>query len=525
MTAFNAWIDPWVPVQRGEEQILLSLRDLFLTAHNLTGLGADLTPLERESVYRLLISLGAIVGRFTPEDGSWTPEQGFPASAVSEFEGNFLARFELFGDHPFLQRWDQPQNSLTVLTEAAGSKPLKGLLAVEQLHPHEPGGSSSKWAVRRDTRDAATLSTATLLLVVAWFQTKNGNGQDPWGGKALKGSAGTWHTNPMSLWQVDPANLAKTLWANTPEVWLDQEDLPVFLEHDFPASAFTVNQKDSVARFTYAVTLPLLQLHDGALKGFVIGADQTITVPQLGRDAKESLGVIHEHDHTRLYVEKKTAKGVVTALIPRGSFEARLATTEGFAQWFRSDRGISEALGPWRSVPRVLTIPDSERHLWNLEVLSERTDGKGSREFAAWDSLPAAFAGAEGAALELIRALLDFAGKCRWAFLPAGRTATGESKSSPAIITGQAAFYSAIEPVIAALRSDLTDDTLRPSREYAQRVSDIAVIVFAATTEPLMTPRQIAAVAQARTEFRALVRSSFNKAYPAPLPATSKESA
>ncbi len=513
VSRFNAWHDPWIPVTQGRLKMRLSLRQLMLDAHQLQGLGTELTPLDRESMYRFLVCIAAMIGRRAT---NWTGPNALPMDAVDSFGADYQHRFALFGEQPFLQRWDRNQQDLDALVAAAAGRPVKALHPIEQLHPSEPGASSSQWAVRRDPRDPADPAVATLLLVTAWFQTKNGNGLDPWGGRATKGSAGTWHTNPLSVWYVDPIRLSRTIWANVPAVWLDRSDIPLFLDHHSTGlpQDFGTAVKASVTRFSYAQTLPLLHLRGDTITGFVLGADATIPVPPLGKDAKVSLGLVHEHDHTRLYTEKVDAKGVVTAVKARGGFKTKLSTTEGFMQWFKADRGVARSLRTWRTLPRVLHPSDADRDRWSLEMLSETTDGKGSREWATWDSMPDRFAGAEGEELERIQRLLEFASRCRSAFLPAGRTATGESKASPAILTGQAAFYRAIHPVLTRLEADVAAGEMAPDHIYVDHLTRLAIKVFAVTTDPFLTPSRVAAVAKSRADLQRLLKDALKKAYP-----------
>lgn len=518
---FNAWRDAWIPVLEGEVSRLVSLRELFAEAHRLTALGAGLSPLDRDSLHRLLVSIAAVIGRLTPKH-EWPGEDTFSSAAITRFEELHIHRFNLTGAEPFLQRWDRSQDELEALQEAAAGKPVKGLLPIEQLAPEEPGGSSSKWALPQHTRSNGTPEITTLLLVTAWFQTKNGNGQDPWGGRATKGSAGTWHTNPMAVWWTDPSSLARTLWANVPEAWLEPSaaaDLPLFLDHHSAGlpPTFAANAKTSVTRFTYARTLPLLVAAGDRFTGFVMGADESIPLPPpgLGKDDKERLGRVHEHDHTRLYTDKNVTKPT-GVLVPRGSFGTRLSSTEGFAQWFRAERGLRSALRRWYDLERVHSVADDERVRWRLSVLSETTDGKGSREWAAWDSLPAMFAGLEAAAWDATSALLDLAGRCRWAFVPAGRTASGESKDAPLVVTGQTALYASVQPVLLAFINALHHGDLPDPRVAAEQIVREAITCFAATTDPLLTPRSVSEVARARAEFARLTHSALNKSFPRP---------
>lgn len=527
MTEFNAWKQPWIPVvQRDDTQTTLSLRDTLLHLHELTSLGVGLTPLDLDSMYRFLVAIVGVLSRSIgdkewPDDWAiWPDDWAIPAHAIESFGERFGGRFEVFGERPFLQRWDK--TGADIDAQITSKKTLQDILhPIDQLHPHEPGGSSSQWAIRHDSRDARDPATMTLLLVTSWFQTKNGNGQDPWGGKALKGSASTWHTNPMSLYYTHRDSLAKTVFANIPLAWLQRSDLPVFLSRELPGD-FATSYKDSVSRFTYAKTLPLIYRKDGLAIGFVIGPENGIAVPTLGADDKTSLGVVHKRDHTRLYLEI-TSKSGPTTFKPRGSFGGRLTSTEGFERWFRADNGVSKATQNWQEIERILTPEDADLANWSLSVFSETTDGKGSRNWVAWDVMPLSFATAKGLKLTAIQTLFEFASECRRYFYTCGRTATGESKDVPAFIVGQSAFYSAIMPDIAKLADEFSKTGTADLREYAARVRTAACREFDATSRPFLTPSRVADVAKARDQFRRLVGSAFAERFSEPDSSATKE--
>ncbi|MFC6154799.1 type I-E CRISPR-associated protein Cse1/CasA [Nocardioides yefusunii] len=534
MTTFNAWRDPWVPLQdRNGEQIRLSLRDTFVRAHDLAGLGAGLTPLDRDSLYRFLPSVGAVILRLVGDDA--LPNEGedegwsFPEEAVDQFGALYEERFELTGDRPFLQRWDRKHADLEALfsLDVADPKVRRGrekarsekLQSLHMLHPHTPGGSSSQWAVRRDTRDETQCAELTLLLVTTWFQTKHGNSKDPWGHKSLKGSAGTWHVNPFAVHLTDPRSLARTLCANMPYAWIDgRNDLPLFLDHESLPRDFATAHVASVTRFTYAKTLPLVYVEDGAPVGFVIGEDPGIPVPGLGKDDKTSLGMVHEFDHTRLYLEQKSGD-----LKPRGAFGVRLTTTEGFERWFRAENQIRAALDRWARTDRVLTVSSSQKKDWLYSLYSDNGNTHGNREFAAWDELPADVAGASGDALERVRSLLTLAAQCRNTFGYAMKLATGDSRIPPAAEAGQAAFYAGLVPVLAAVAHAVHEGEEVDMRSHALALLRIARREFDRTTAPMLVPSAVARVAHARAEFARLIAKACAQHFPAPASSPEQE--
>jgi hypothetical protein len=525
---FNAWHNPVCVVWDGQKEVTVSLRELFADAHRFHGLAGSLTPLDRDSLLRLLYAIGAVILRMVP-DSDWPEEAAFPQSGVDAFGAAFSPLFDITGeengDRPFLQRWDRSPADLGLL--GAPNRSIESIIKpLIQLHPHEPGSSSLDWAVRRDTRNTTTWPVVAQLLVTAWFQTKNGNGQDPWGGKHLKGSSGTWHTNPLAIHLVDPTNLARTLWANIPTSWVERDDLPLFLSPTRPHEPrslpqdFAISPIDSVCRFTYAKTLPLLFVKEGVPLGFVIGEDSTIPVPLLAMDSKESLGLVHEGDPTRLYTEV-TVKGR-TERKPRGSWGARLSTSEGFEKWFRQENGVSAAIRGWRSGARLLSPRDDEMHNWQFGLYSETTDGKGNRQWADWSAVPAVFMSAGGEALEQIQRLLALAAECKSAMAFGLRRATGDSKTPAGLATTQSAFWSRTQPAVETLMAEqeqggLTDEAMR---SLASEIRRAALVSFELATAPLGTPSQIRHVARAQRWYAGRTLTLLNKSFPSSEEAT-----
>lgn len=518
-TNFNAWKDPWIPVTStdGSEQ-QSSLCELYLSAQNLRGLGTGLTPLALDSLMRFLVSIGAVILRHVPRDGWGSPGKPldhFPASAVEAFGNEWERLFDLTGDHnggrPFCQRWDRTLADLEALVTS--KKPLESLiLPLAQLHPHEPGGSSSEWSIRRDSRIHLDCPTITLLLVTAWFQTKNGNGRDPWGGKHLKGSANTWHTNPLALYFVDPSNLARTILANIPDAWIERDDVPVFLAHSPLPDDFAESMATSVTRFSYAKTLPLLIVEDEQPVGFVLGEDRTVPTPILAADEKASLGCVHERDTTRLYVTVRTKNR--TDEKPRGSWGGQLTTTEGFERWFRADFGVSEAIHRWRSYQRVYTAPTGPSH-WQLAVFSETTDGKGNRDWTDWSTTVLDFADARGEPLGQIRRLLVLASNCRRSMVAAFKVASQDGQVPPGATTAQAAYYTAIAPVIDELIAEHARGlTERVITGLAVEIRTAALRTFDAATAALATPANVRNVAQARRTYAAFTKKALHDDFP-----------
>lgn len=514
---FNAWSDVWLPVLRADGQAdRLSVKEFFEQAHELSGLGHELTPIDRDSLFRFLPAVGAVILRLSSDDEE-SPRLQFPVSGIEAFERSFQPLFDLSGERnggrPFLQRWDRsPADIEQLLGRRKGLDKI--LSSLEQLHPHEPGGSSSQWAVRRASSDALDWPTVTRLLVTAWFQTRNGNGKDPWGGRQPKGSAATWHVNPMAVYYCHPSNFVATMLANMHEAWLERSDLPVFLDHEGMPGDFASAQKTSIYRFTYARSLPLLYIQDGSPLGFVIGADSGIPIPTLGANESESLGLIHEHDITRLYIEQKpTQKQPNPEPKPRGSFGTRPTTTIGFERWFRVEYGVVDALNTNRRIPRILEPADD----WELLIFSETSDGKGTRTWADWSSAPLMFVGPKEEQLAETRRLFEFTMVCSRKMRYGSKLAVGDSSSnsSPFSDSAVSTLFTNIQPVVSRLIDVVANDGQPDSMEFMTEIRRIAIVTFSAVTAPLLTLDNVVSVANARGYFARETKKELDKYRPA----------
>lgn len=518
MTSPNAWQDPWIPVvgKLGVERV--SLRELFMRAHELLHFGPGLTPLDQEALLRFLPAVGATILRtVTNPMGAFDEGTGqYPPAAIEAFESSFdLSIFDLRGDRPFMQRWDRKQTDLDALV--VGNKTieqLRGFKPLEQLHPHEPGGSSAKWAVRREDRDPREAAALILLLVTTWFQTKNGNGKDPFDAKVLKGSTGTWHVNPMALFAVHESNLALTLMANTPARWLDEESPAAFFDHDAIPSDFAMDP-ESLFRCTYATTLPLVCWEEDKPIGFVLGADATIPIPLLGANQKESLGRVHADDHTRMYLSAKDG-----ARIPRGSFGTRLSTAEGFNRWFAGEQPIQDAVNRWRLVERLVDSDRLREGCWRIGILSETTDGKGTRTWCDWSDLPLAVAGGDPQAYLAFANLVSLANKARSLTYRGMQIATSTKKPESAD-AAQAALMGALEGQLIEAIEALAGDGQVSLEPFASYLVLLAVGSFGASTDPFLTPQNVANVSRARAMFGGALRKELRTVYPADIDAIS----
>jgi hypothetical protein len=494
---FNAWRDPWVPVLDGDLDVALSLRDVYLRAHNLSGLSHGLTPLEYDALLRFLPQVGALILRGGPPDQSALLEGRYPAESVSAFESTFdLSLFELASEKPFMQRWDLAP------AELADAKKLH---ALNELFPHEPGPSSANWAIRLEQRNSSDLASLTLLLVVAWFHTKNGNGKDSVGSSVTKGSAGTWHVNPLSVFAIHPGSLGLSLLGNTPKVWLREDSsTAVYFQRNSEVPDQASAQPLSLYRCSYAKSMPLVRWVDCRPTDFELGPDRSIGVPTLGKDDKESLGNVHDSDHTRLdKIDVK--KNTRTKL---GAFGERLTSTAGLRRWFAEGASTKDSVDKWKTIERLASL-DIEH--WRIGVCSEKTDGKGTRWWCDWSELPLSVAGGDErsfAQIQTLVMLLD--GFRKSAYVGAKQLAGGNSSMVDHL---QSAVMRAAEPSITAALDQLAQNSIAQVSGIGHQMARDCVAAFNAATEPYLTPFTVREVAAVRSVFARVVRAKVYQTF------------
>lgn len=102
--SFNLAHDPWIPVQGVHGADVLSLRDLVGRAHELVGI-AEARPLAAVMIVRYCAALIQRVFEVADADEFerlWNGG-GFESDLIDDYLGQHRDRFELFGDHPFMQ--------------------------------------------------------------------------------------------------------------------------------------------------------------------------------------------------------------------------------------------------------------------------------------------------------------------------------------------------------------------------------------------------------------------------------------
>jgi hypothetical protein len=533
-TAASALWLPWIPVALPSgEQTTVGLADLFYRGHEITGLGAPLTPLDRDTLMRFLPTVAALVLREIDdeEDRLDVGETGhFPTDAVTAFTQRHHDDFFLaHPDRPFLQRWDLHRSDLDTLASELASKPApkrkalthedpkKSILKpLGQLHPHAPGGSSARWAIRRDPRDPATdLAALTLLLAVTWWQTRRGNGQGHDGRPLQYGNPGQAGVRPMSVFWVGD-NLGRTICANTPASWVadGNDELPMWLDQSrTPDAEELAGNPESLWRTSYARNLPFVYFDD-ALRpvGYVLGPT-TYPVPPLATDEKTSLTDLHAFDYARLFKDV-TSKGKPAEREQISALSARLSSTEGYTRWYH-DR-LNDALRSW-GTGRILNPTDEPG--WSYGVYGEICHPAGSREWSDWAVLPRAALSPDPAVAVELATLLKVIEKIRSAMYAPLRIAcegrSSKREAGPALLeTIQTAFYAEAEEPLSRVLARVVDGNPVQWADAADELRRIGSRVFHAGTECVTAPTTLPQVWMARHRFDAKARAVVTRIYP-----------
>ena len=122
---FNLLTEPWIPVRPlGAPGLrLVGIREALTQAREFAGI-EDASPLQTVAMYRLLLAVlhRALQG---PKD-VWDVEawwkDGFPAEALDAYFQAHGPRFELFGEHPFMQVADLPTEGFQQSWERLGAE-------------------------------------------------------------------------------------------------------------------------------------------------------------------------------------------------------------------------------------------------------------------------------------------------------------------------------------------------------------------------------------------------------------------
>ena len=122
---FNLLTEPWIPVRPiGAPGVrLVGIREALAQAREFTGI-EDASPLQTVALYRLLLAVlhRALMGPKDPRDVVTWWKEGFPESALNAYFQSYGPRFELFGEHPFMQVADLPLEGFKQSWERLGAE-------------------------------------------------------------------------------------------------------------------------------------------------------------------------------------------------------------------------------------------------------------------------------------------------------------------------------------------------------------------------------------------------------------------
>lgn len=228
---FDLYTQPWVPVVRGDRQILASLRTCIVEAHVIDGLAVIDGPVFAGSL-RLLMALVFDAYGQPPDDTEWTrrlAEGCFDAEELDTYvEQVGRSRFDLFDPNfPFMQSATTPFEDKSVA----------------ELLPHVACGNRTPiWTPDTDAsprsltfaQAAQALLAAQVVAIPAPGRASGDDPQESWVGASFAGRAGI-----IGFCSPVGSSLFHTLMLNAPtgkHQRLDAVDLPIWRRDAVPHS-------------------------------------------------------------------------------------------------------------------------------------------------------------------------------------------------------------------------------------------------------------------------------------------------
>ena len=520
----------WVPVLKDGREECVSLRVALADAHEYSGFGPSLLPIERESLIRFFSSLTGVILRFTSPDHVKSlakqnkPNRIIPSEAVNRFFDAYGQFFNLRdADKPFMQEWHIPSDS----------DPKQYSKDISELHLHIPGGSSSVWGLREEKRPSTDPRILTVLVIMQWFHAKANNSGSPLhGDKGNKSIAGA----PSGIGKSDAtyfilgATLADTILANTLEMWTMEEDLPAYLDQDYvPGNlAQLIGNNLGIWRNTWTTNRPAVLWVDGVPLRFAISLTQRpfpLVPLQAGTTAGEkpvndAAKAMHYFDCAHIWKEIQPGKkknAPESAPLPpsfwvRAVAKRSMASTEGLRFWYHE--GFDQAFGDWARDDLhggLRVVPRKKDGKFRLGIYIEEADTK-AVDFVVseWHEMPIERLNLTLSRLERIAldSVFDVVDEIRKQMIVRLRNASGDSssKSSNSLSPkSQRAFFGAIDQIVLPYIDDLQDgraDVLKT----LNAISRVSIGSFEAATRPLLNPASTAAVESARAAFGRDVR-------------------
>ena len=520
----------WVPVLKDGREECVSLRVALADAHEYSGFGPSLLPIERESLIRFFSSLTGVILRFTSpayvkslakQDRS---NRVIPFEAVNRFFDTYGQFFNLRdADKPFMQEWHIPSDS----------DPKQYSKDISELHLHIPGGSSSVWGLRDEKREASDPRVLALLVIMQWFHAKPNHARPQlFGGNKSIVGAPSGIGGSDATYFVMGRTLAETVLANTLKKWTEKkkENLPAYLDQDYVPSnlAQLVDNKLGIWRSTWTPNRPALLWANGAPTHFAIALTQRpipliplpVGIEAGGNPVYDAAKAMHYFDCAHIWKEIQPGKkknAPESAPLPppfwvRAVAKRSMASTEGLRFWYHE--GFDQAFGDWahddlHGGVRVLNRRKGDCFFLGIYI---EEAGVQTPDFVVseWHEMPIerldlTSSQLERIELELVFDVVDGIRKQMIVRLRNACADSGSKSSNPLSPKSQRAFFGAIDQVVLPYIDHLHDgraDVLLTLSE----ISRVSIGSFEAATRPLLNPASTAAVESARAAFGRDVR-------------------
>ena len=387
---------------------------------------------------------------------------------------------------------------------------------------HVPGGSTTTWGVREETRDVSDPKFLATLLVVQWYHSRPNNSvpKSTHAGKPVAG-APSGFSGIDSTYYLIGATIAETLFANVLEEWVDSDDLPAWLDQDYVPEIYELlGSPRSLWRTNWTPNRPALHWDDnGRVDTYALGQTRQL-VPFLpapkGMNAseKESAKAMHNMDYAHLWKPEPIPKDAVEVVptFKRAVASGKMQSVEGIRLWFNNN--YDKLLEDWGN-DRVLPKDKLDVQLigiYNEDGGQQAPDFKVS-EWNAIDFNRISTSNFEDR--EKLMLVLDTIDQIVSQLKKSIKKATpglDSKKASPLIANTERSFYAAIDQDILPFIDSLAEADDQHIVDTLKGVVDTAKTVMRRATESMSSPGTVAYVEVARADFSKEARKVFNKA-------------
>ncbi len=175
--------DPWIPViLQDKSSATVSLRDIFTRGETIADLAAN--PCQRIALMRLLICVAQAALDGPADEAEWRTCRGRLASAALAYLDKWQHRFNLFGEHAFLQvdGLENPDDSFVKPITTLDATSANGGTGLTMLWDHAATSSESS---------VDEIAIPLFLLCYLNFSCSGKVGKAQWRGSVFNGSAAT----------------------------------------------------------------------------------------------------------------------------------------------------------------------------------------------------------------------------------------------------------------------------------------------------------------------------------------------